>query len=201
MSAAMPAVQAAPTYCMNHKTGPIRVAVTGGPGAGKTSLLEGLKLRGYAVVPEVARGIIADRKTGGLSPRPPLIEFAKAIVERDVDQYESTRTGEGIIFFDRSLLDSLGMLAHLDQLADADKQRFLEQYPYHSTAFILPPWREIYRTDSERDQSYEEAVRVYQSLREWYVQCGYNLIDVPKGTIDERCEFVLQSLGERRVDA
>lgn len=90
------------------------------------------------------------------------------------------------------------MLAELHQLADADTRRFLERCPYHSTAFILPPWREIYQTDAERDQSYEQAVRVYESVREWYVQCGYTLIDVPRGTIDERCEFVLRSLGERR---
>jgi predicted ATPase len=133
---------------MSRETGPIRVAVTGGPGAGKTSLLEGLELRGYAIVAEVTREIIADRKARRLSPRPSPIEFANAIV----------------------------------------------QYPYHSTAFILPPWREIYRTDSERDQSYEEAVHVYESLREWYVQCGYKRIDVPQGTVDERCAFVLRTL-------
>jgi predicted ATPase len=91
---------------MSRETDPIRVAVTGGPGAGKTSLLEGLELRGYAVVPEVARKIIADRKTRRLSPRPSPIEFANAIVQRDVEQYEATRTGAKLIFFDRSLLDS-----------------------------------------------------------------------------------------------
>jgi predicted ATPase len=178
----------------HHTTGPTRVAVTGGPGAGKTSLLEALAVRGYAVVPEVARGIIADRKARGLTPRPSPIEFAMAIMDRDIDQYESTRAAAGLVFFDRSLLDSLGMLSQLGRLADPDKRRFLEQYPYHSTAFMLPPWREIYRTDAERDQSYEEAVGVYHSLRQWYVGCGYNPIDVPPGTIDERCDFVLERL-------
>lgn len=186
---------------MSSKTSPIRIAVTGGPGAGKTSLIEGLKQRGYAIVPEVARGIIADRKSRGLSPRPPLIEFVNEIVCRDIDQYESTLSEEGLIFFDRSLIDSLGMRAELGQLTDTDKRRLLDHCPYYSTAFILPPWREIYRTDSERDQSYDEAVRVYVTLREWYVQCGYDLIDVPKGTIEKRCEFVLQSLEERREEA
>lgn len=185
---------------MSHKAGPIRVAVTGGPGAGKTSLLEALKRRGYAVVSEVARAIIADRKANGLSARAAPIEFARAIVERDIDQYTSIRSGHVLVFFDRSLLDSLGMLAALGQLSDADRRRYLEQYPYHATAFILPPWREIYRTDLERDQTYEEAVRVYQSLRAWYIRCGYNVIDVPKRSIDERCQFVLESLGESRGD-
>src|SRR3954447_14370305 len=112
---------------MSHQTGPIRVAVTGGPGVGKTSLLEGLRRRGYTIIPEVARAIIADRKARGLSPRPPLSEFAKTMLERDVAQYESTRLGNEIIFFDRSLLDSLGMLAQLDQLSADEKRRFLQQ--------------------------------------------------------------------------
>lgn len=182
---------------MGEKIGPIRVAVTGGPGAGKTSLLRGLKQRGYAVIPEVAREIIAERNSEGLSPRPSPIEFAKAIMDRDIAQYESTRSFNGIIFFDRSLLDSLGMLAELGQLSDIERRRLLEQYPYHSTAFILPPWREIYRTDSERDQSFEDAERVYLALRDWYTRCHFNVIDVPTGTIDERCDFVVLELGER----
>lgn len=179
---------------MNHKTGPNRIAVTGGPGAGKTTLLVGLKKRGYTIVPEVAREIIADRLKRGLSPRPPAIEFAKSILSRDVEQYEATHNGEGFIFFDRSLVDSLGMLDELAHLAEADKHRFLAQYPYYATSFILPPWREIYHTDSERDQSYEEAVRVHRALHEWYIKCGYNVVEVPKLAIDDRCAFVLEFL-------
>jgi predicted ATPase len=92
------------------------------------------------------------------------------------------------------------MMAQLHQLPDADKSEFLARYPYHRTAFILPPWREIYRTDTERDQSFDEAVSVFRSLRDWYVECGYNLIEVPTGAIDERCGFVLQSWKESRYD-
>jgi predicted ATPase len=95
---------------MSHKTAPIRVAVTGGPGAGKTSLLEGLRIRGYPIVPEVAREIIAQRKSKGLSPRPPPVEFAQMIMERDIEQYDSTSPEVDVVFFDRSLLDSLGRL-------------------------------------------------------------------------------------------
>jgi predicted ATPase len=147
----------------------------------------------------VARTIIAERKARGLSPRPDATTFATTIMERDVEQYEATRHAQGLVFFDRSLLDALGMLAGLNQLTDADARRMLLQYPYSPTAFILPPWREIYRTDTERDQTYEEGVAVHQSLRQWYERCGYSLIDVPPGTVDERCEFVLQRC--RRLDA
>ncbi len=183
---------------MSHKSSPIRVAVTGGPGAGKTTLLEGLRQRGYAILPEVARAIIAERKARGLPPRPSQVEFARAIFERDISQYEATRAHEGAIFFDRSLLDSLGMMTESGQLTETETRKLIAQYRYHSTAFILPPWREIYHTDSERDQTYEDAVRVYEGLRKWYTRCGYDLKEVPRGTIVDRCDFVLENLAEHR---
>lgn len=172
----------------------IRVAVTGGSGAGKTTLLSALAARGYSVVSEVAREVIANRKQRGFSPRPPAAEFAKEIAHRDISQYESAESRSGLVFFDRSLVDSMGMLNALDLLSATEKERWLKRYPYHPEALILPPWQEIYLTDSERDQSFEEAVQVYESLRRWYAECGYRLLEVPPETVDERCDFVLEKL-------
>lgn len=174
---------------------PVRIAITGGPGAGKTELLKALRDRGYSVVPEVAREIIADRKAKGLSARPPPAEFARMILDRDIFQYKQALPGTPA-FFDRSLLDSMSMLFELGCLPMEDKRQLLARYPYYPTAFILPPWREIYCTDSERDQTFDEAIAVYEALRDWYIGCGYCLVEVPKGTIDERCEVVLKALEE-----
>jgi predicted ATPase len=175
----------------------MRVAVTGGPGAGKTTLIQGLEQRGFTVVPEAAREIIAERKSRGQSPRPDPLEFARAIVARDIERYEAVRPNPGLVFFDRSLVDALGMLAELGELTDTDRHALLERHPYHPSAFILPPWRDIYRTDSERDQTWEQAVAVFESLQRWYTRCGLQLVEVPPGTIAERCDFVLQRLAER----
>lgn len=172
----------------------VRIAVTGGPGAGKTSVLECLAERGYTIVREVARDIIAARKARGLSPRPPPTEFALAILERELAQYHSVAGARGLVFFDRGIVDALGMLAELDVLSVDQRDAYLAQYPYRPTAFILPPWRAIYHTDSERDQSYADAVHVYASLRDWYRRCGYALVEVPAGTVEERATFMLQSL-------
>ena len=140
------------------------IAISGGPGAGKTATLGRLASRGYTVVPEVARGIIADRKAQGLNPRPEPSEFAQAIFEQDVAQYEAAATTSGIKFFDRSIVDSLGMLFGLGLLSESQRNTAAVRYPYNSQVFIFPPWREIYRTDSERDQSYEESVSVHESV-------------------------------------
>lgn len=171
----------------------MRVAVTGGPGVGKTSLLNALRKRGYPVVSEVAREIIADRRARGLSPRPPPAEFARMILEEDFRRYDNApRKGVGVpTFFDRCVLDSMAMIAQLGLLRPQDRKQLLARYRYYPTAFILPPWREIYATDSERDQTYDEAVAVFHTLRDWYLGCSYHLIEVPKGSVELRCEFVI----------
>lgn len=180
---------------MRAKKNVTRVAVTGGPGAGKTTLLQELGRLGHTIVPEVARCIIADRKASELSPRPEPLAFAQAIFDRDIEQYNLAAASAGVAFFDRSVLDSLAMLAEIGGVTPDELGAHLENYRYHHMAFILPPWRAIYRLDSERDQSYDEAFRVYEGLRNWYVTCGYRLIEVPPGPVEERCQFVLQALG------
>jgi len=175
----------------------IRVLLSGGPGAGKTTVLERLGQRGFSIVPEVARGIIAERKARGLSPRPPPEAFAREIVDKDIERYESSGSDADVLFFDRGLLDSLGMLTSLGLLSESERAEYLVRYPYHDTVFMFPPWQAIYRTDAERDQTFEEAVLVFESMCRWCDLCGYGCKTVPQGSVDERCDFILQSLPSR----
>ena len=59
----------------------------------------------------------------------------------------------------------------------------------------VSPWEDIYTNDSERDQTFEEAVQVYQSCAQWHTTFGYSLIEVPKGTVSERVAFILERVG------
>ena len=169
------------------------IVITGGPGAGKTSTLEQLQQAGYSVVREVARKIIAERKSQGLSPRPEPAQFAQAIFEQDVQQYDLAAARNELTFFDRSILDSLGGLMGLGLMTETQRNEVVARYPYHSSAFIFPPWKAIYRTDSERDQTYDESVRVYNSICRFYKRCGYTLLEVPRLSVDERCQFLIDS--------
>ena len=67
-------------------------------------------------------------------------------------------------------------------------------YPYDRRVFVLPPWETIYTTDSERDQTFADAVQVHDTLVRWYRECEYEIIEVPTGTVAERCAHVLRAL-------
>jgi predicted ATPase len=172
------------------------VIVTGGPGAGKTTLLAELAAMGYATVDESARAVIAERLARGASHRPDALTFAREILRRDIEKYRGQPQTSGWVFFDRGLIDALGMLHEASPLPSDELQALLGSYPYHRTVFVLPPWEAIYVTDAERDQSLAEAVDVHARVVQWYRACGYVLNEVPCLPVAERARHVLRVLAE-----
>ena len=170
------------------------VVLSGGPGAGKTAVLERLQALGFNTVPDVARALIAGRRARGLSPRPPPAEFARSILKTDIENFTAVSRNQGPTFFERGVVDSLGMLAALGELPETLRSQALERCRYHPGVLVFPPWQAIYHQDDERDQNFEDAVDVYEFSCQWYVHCGYTLLEVPVGTVDERCEHVLRLL-------
>lgn len=173
----------------------IRVIFSGGPGSGKTTVLKSLQASGYTVVPEAARRIIIDRKLNGLTPRPTAVEFAQAILDRDIEHY--IRASDELTFFDRGILDALAMLHGCNALSDKTRETMVARFRYSSPVFVFPPWADIYTNDTERDQSFEEATEIYSTIRNWYQECGYEVVKVPFGPVDQRCEYILKILSNR----
>jgi len=151
-----------------------------------------LQARGFYCVPDVAREIIRDRLDSGLSPRPEPDVFANSIFEKDVANYKAAPSNS-VCFFDRGVVDSLGMMHSCGLLSNDEIDMNLCRYPYNPVVFVFPPWKEIYRTDSERDQSWEESVSVFESVISWYSRCKYEIRLVPIGPLQERAEFVENS--------
>ena len=171
-----------------------RIIITGGPGAGKTTLLLALQARGYAIVGDSARIIIQERRRRGLTPRPETHEFVEQVLRMDIENYIHHAATPGQVFFDRSVLDALCSLDHITLLNESELSIWLSKYQYCSKVFVLPPWKAIYGTDPERDHTFEHAESVYGITQEWYRRCRYQLIEVPKVSVAERCTYVLQAL-------
>ena len=175
----------------------LRVVLTGGPGSGKTAVLADLGTRGHCTVPDSARPVIAERLRNGQGPRPPALEFATEVLRRDTDAYVGPESPTGIVFYDRGVVDALGMLRQATSSPSGLIEEYLMRYTYCRKVFVFPPWREIYRNDAERDQSFAEAEALHPEIMGWYRACGYEPVDVPYGSVEQRSAYVLRMLGRR----
>ena len=171
-----------------------RIVITGAPGAGKTTLLLALQARGYTIVGDTARTIIQDRRRRGLSPRPDPYAFAQETLRMDIENFVHHATSPGPVFFERGVLDALCGLDRVTPLHESEMREWLSTYQYFPKVFVLPPWKAIYVNDAERDHTFEHAEWVYSIVSEWYRRCRYQLIEVPRVSVEERCTYVLQAL-------
>jgi predicted ATPase len=173
-----------------------RIVITGAPGAGKTTLLLALRARGYTIVGDSARTIIQDRRGRGLSPRPDPYAFAQEILRIDMENFVHHAATPGPVFFERGVLDALCGLDHVRRINESELRIWLSKYRYFPKVFILPPWKAIYENDAERDHTFEHAEWVNTVVQEWYRRCGYQVLEVPKASVDERSTFVLQAVAD-----
>ena len=82
--------------------------VTGGPGAGKTSLITELARRGFHTIPESGRTIIREEMASGGDALPwgNRTAYAEGMLERDLRAYSAAQALSGAVIFDRGIPDS-----------------------------------------------------------------------------------------------
>jgi len=87
--------------------------ITGGPGSGKTSLINELRKRGYQCVAEVARQLIQEQVSmgGEAVPWKNLKLFKEVLLLRSLDSYKLAQRGK-ITFFDRDVLELISYDRH-----------------------------------------------------------------------------------------
>lgn len=104
---------------------------TGSPGAGKTSVLEALTALGRATVGDSARAIVAERLARGADRRPDPATFARTILRRDIEQYMALGDTSGWVFFDRGVIDALGMLHEVPTGPGAQRAEHVRHDAWH----------------------------------------------------------------------
>lgn len=172
--------------------------LTGGPGVGKTSLLNELQNRGYACIPEVARNIIREQvSTGGNAlPWGSLRNYSDLMLEKSVQDYVKYQKETDILFFDRGIPDTYGYEKLIDLSLSLALKEAVKKYRYNKKVFILPFWEEIYQTDTERKQDLKEAKKTFEMMKSVYNELGYQCIEVPKISVEERADFVIGEVGK-----
>lgn len=170
--------------------------ITGGPGSGKTALVEALQNSGYACSVEAGRGIIRDQMAIGGRALPwadPML-FAEMMLGWEMRSYHIAQKETGDIFFDRGVPDVMGYLRLLGLPLPEHMRKAAQSFRYNQRVFITPPWLDIFRQDRERKQDFEEAIRTYDAMAATYTACGYDLVEIPRVPVQERVRFVLHSI-------
>lgn len=177
--------------------------ITGGPGSGKTTLIEALRARGYSCSVEAGRGIIQDQVKidGRALPWRDRLLFAELMLSWEMRSYHAAEKSAGAVFFDRGVPDVLGYLRSVGTRPPEHVIHAARAFGYNSTVFVAPPWREIFQPDQERKQDFDEAIRTYDALVETYTNLHYRLVEIPPSPVGERVDFVLDHIKiDKQVD-
>ena len=169
----------------------VRAVLTGGPGAGKSTLLEAMRAKDVRIFPEVARAILQSPNGMAMRAQRPMV-FAMAML--DVDLAAWHEADSGLSLYDRGFPDIVGFLELEGLPVPAALERICYENRYTGPIFRASPWLEIYVTDAERTQDWDEAVASDEAVTLAWKRYGYQLIDLPQTSVAERADFVIQQI-------
>ncbi len=170
--------------------------ISGGPGFGKTSIIDELEKRNYNVMHEVSRSIIKEQlESGGdILPWKNLTTFSRLLFERRVKQFQEAAENKWV-FFDRAIPDIVAYMGKDELEIPSSYMLKLEECNYYPLVFIVPPWQEIFKNDAERMENYKTACEINEIIIQTYSNLGYEIEILPKVSIQERTEFILSKIG------
>ena len=167
--------------------------ITGGPGSGKTTLVDALNARGYFTLSEAGRTIIRDqvRVGGNALPWADAAAFAELMLAHDLRAYHTALRADGPTFFDRGIPDIVGFLRLMSLPVPLHIHTAVRDHRYNRLVFLAPPWPAIFDQDAERKQTFAEAAATCDAMIDVYTEYGYDLLTLPLTTVEDRAEFVL----------
>ncbi len=170
--------------------------ITGGPGFGKTTLIDRLRDLGYLVCPESARAFLTseakDGKTDLKDIFPP--DFERAVASRRLN-FLNENPEDVTAFSDRGLPDQIAYSWHKKKVPSSFIEELVAKNKYASCVFITPPWEEIFIRDEIRKEDFKEAVEIHEQIIKAYLKYNYRIINLPQVNPEARVKFILNFLG------
>jgi len=146
-------------------------------------------------MPEVARAILT--KPGGMELRQDNpTGFAEAMLAHELAAFEMAGQGGGVAIFDRGFPDIVGFLDLADLPVPASIDQACRELRYEGPIFHAPPWREIYVSDAQRIQTWEEALESDVAVMQAWRRYGYELTPLPLVDVAARLAFIQRAINE-----
>jgi predicted ATPase len=171
-----------------------RYIITGAPGAGKTTMLEALRGRGYAVVDEAATEVNIRLQARGRDEAWRDAEFLDMITLLQRERQEAAAPpATAVQVFDRSpictlaLADYIGLPVPANLAREVD--RVVAQRIYQPRVFFVQLLGFITPT-AVRRISLEQSVAFERFHERAYRTHGFELVDIPAGTVEERVDRI-----------
>lgn len=173
-----------------------RILLAGGPGTGKTTVINELKKDGYCCFDEVSRQVTKAAQEEGITQlflKDPLLFSEKLLEGRIADYKKANIHTDKLYFYDRGIPE---VIAYMDYRNENVPNKFhaAENHYRYDIIFYFPVWEAIYSSDNERYESLEEARAIAVYIKKKYKDLGYSLIEVPKVGPTERKDFILNSI-------
>lgn len=172
------------------------IVVTGGPGSGKSSLIDAMAQRGFRTMPEAGRAIIRDQiRIGGAAlPWADRELFAELMLGWELRSYQEALASDALVLMDRGIPDVVGYLTLCGLPVPAHFETAAKTYPYNKRVFLAPYWDAIFTQDTERKQDRQEAEATARVMAETYSGLGYQIVELPLVGIEQRADFVAENL-------
>ena len=172
-----------------------RIVISGGPSSGKTTIINALEREGHYCFHEISRELIKSAKANGIDQ--PFLndpeKFNANLMQARIQQYKAAKKLQVDTFYDRGVHDIVGYMHYGKQTIP---KLFIEacNKSNYDLVFLLPPWNDIHVQDNERYETFEQAKEIYNCLYKAYAEFGYQIIEVPTGSVVQRKEFILKNL-------
>ena len=172
----------------------MRIVLTGGPGTGKSFLLSALAHEGYHVFEDAATSLIISGEQPPMRTNNPTSTFPELVLKQRMVDFLSGSVNQ-VCFYDRGLPDGLGFSYYMNKAAPADLLKAIEQYRYDHV-IVLPSWPEIYTKNEYRLESFREASQIHMAILKAYSDCGYNLTELQKGSVEDRIRLIREVISQ-----
>ncbi len=169
--------------------------ITGGPGFGKSTVIDLLGKQGFPVCLEGARSILSKESERIVDVRERVIppDFERTIADWRLNFLLSVQTGT-IAFSDRGLPDQIAYSWYKKKIPSAFIEELVARHHYAPTVFVAPPWEEIYGRDDIRQEGFEEALQIHDHILKAYLKYGYKIVNLPLVNPEARVQFILNFL-------